>query len=135
MEEIELASIWNFEREKKLENVLLNLIETGPKHLNEIAREVGITLKTDSDRNSLKYRMRKLANSNEKLFCLGYTKDGYIVPRYTDEYFKISKPLRSRGQGLIFKADKIDNYAAKYGKKREVEQIELFEELPGESIS
>jgi len=130
-----LSVMWDFDLEKKLEKVLLDLIETGPKHLREIANEIGVPLKTQSDKNSLKYRMKKLANMNEKLHFLGYTSEGYIVPSYADEFYKISKPLRSRGRGLIMKADKIDNHASKFGKKREVEQIELFEVLTDERAS
>lgn len=129
-----MAIKWSFDLEQKLERVLFDLIETGPKHLNEIAKEIGITLSSQGDRNSLKYRMRKIADRYEELNCLGYTSDGYIVPRYKDEFYKISKPLRSRGQGLIMKADKIDSQAAKVGKRREVEQMELFEDIMDESI-
>lgn len=122
---------WNFDLNAKLEQILLSLIETGPKHLREIADELDIVLKNDSDRNKLRYRMKKIVSKHEELQDFGYTRDGYIIPVFTDEFIKISKPLRSRGEGLLQRAASLDNRAVQIGKRREnqPEQIELFEDL------
>lgn len=122
---------WNFDLNTKFEHVLLKTVETGPRHLKEFAFELGIELKSISDKNSLKYRMRKIVDKNENLQYFGYISDGYIVPVYIDQFERISEPLRRRGEGMIGKAEKLDNGARQVGKRREnqPEQISLFDLL------
>ncbi len=125
---------WNFDLNTKFEQVLLNTVETGPRHLREFAFELGLELKTTSDKNSLRYRMRKIVDKNEDLQYFGYTSDGYMVPVYIDQFKRISKPLRRRGEGMIGKAEKLDNGARQIGKRREnqPEQLDLFDDLSEE---
>lgn len=125
---------WNFDLNTKFEHVLLSTIETGPRHLKEFASELGIALKNTSDKNSLKYRMRKIVDKNEDLQYFGYTSDGYMIPVYIDQFERISKPLRRRGEGMIGKAEKLDNGARQVGKQREnqPEQLDLFDNLSEE---
>lgn len=126
---------WSFDLNTKLEDILLRLKETGPKHLREIAKDLGIELKSISDKSRLKYRIKNVVSKNDELQYFGYTSDGYIVPVYIDQFKKISRPLRSRGEGLINKADKLDEGARQIGKRREnqPEQLEMFPELTEES--
>lgn len=126
---------WGFDLNTKLENTLLRLKETGPKHLREIAKDLGIELNSDRDKSQLKYRMRKIANKNDDLQYLGYTSDGYMDPVYSDEFDRISKPLRRRGKGMIEKADKLDLGGRQLGKRREnpPEQLNFPFEISEES--
>lgn len=125
---------WNFDLNTKFEHVLLSTVETGPRQLKEFASELGIELKNSSDKNSLKYRMRKIVDKNEDLQYFGYTSDGYMIPVYLDQFERISKPLRRRGEGMIGKAEKLDNGARQVGKRREnqPEQLDLFDNLSEE---
>jgi hypothetical protein len=134
-EVVKMSFKWSFDLNTKLEDILLGLKETGPKQLREIAKELEIELKSDSDKTRLKYRIKNIVNKNDELQYFGYTSDGYIVPVYFDEFKKLSRPLRSRGEGMINKADKLDEGARQIGKRREnqPEQLLLFPELSEES--
>ncbi|WP_127583123.1 hypothetical protein [Paenibacillus koleovorans] len=125
---------WNFDLNTRFEHFLLGTVETGPRHLKEFASELGIELKSTSDKNSLKYRMRKIVDKNEDLQYFGYTSDGYMIPVYIDQFERISKPLRRRGEGMIGKSEKLDNGARQIGKRREnqPEQLDLFDKLSEE---
>ncbi len=126
---------WSFDLNTKFENVLLNTVETGPRHLKEFASELGIELRDTSDKNSLKYRMRKIVDKNEELQYFGYTSEGYLVPVYIDQFDRISRPLKRRGEGMIEKAEKLENGSRLLGKRRkdQPEQLDLFDDLSEES--
>lgn len=126
---------WNFDLDTKLEKILLNLVETGPKYLREIADELGINLENDSDKNKLRYRIRKTVHKYDELQDFGYTDKGYIIAIYKDEFKKISKPLRSRGVGMLVRAKNLDHRAETVGKRRKnsVEQIKLFDDTSEET--
>jgi thymidylate synthase len=130
-----MSFAWNFDSNTKLEDILFRLLETGPKHLREIAAELEIQLKNKSDKDRLKYRMRKIVDKNEDLQYLGYTSDGYIVPIYLDEFARLIRPLKSRGEGMLNKVELLQQGARKIGKRREnqPEQIDLFDDLFGTS--
>lgn len=124
---------WTFDLNTQLDNVLKNLKVSGPMHLIEIAAELNMKLRNKGDKAGLMYRMKKIKDKNEDLQYIGYTSDGYIDPVYLDEFAKLYTSMRSRGDGLINKANQILNGARQKGKKREnqIEQLYLFEDLFG----
>lgn len=124
-----MALIWGTDLNIKLTKALVNLKEEGPKHLREIAKELGIHLQSDSDHTSFRYRIKKVVEKEDELEYFGYTGKGYIVPVYYDDYERISKPLRSRGEGMLTKAEKFEKGARSLGKVREnqPEQLTLFD--------
>ncbi|TCS75743.1 hypothetical protein [Effusibacillus lacus] len=119
---------WNFDSKLRLEKILINLKNTGPKHLREIADELGFKLSKDSDRSRLKYQMKILKDRNEEIRYVGYTKNGYINPDTEEEFNELARPMKRRGLGFLRRAEEIEKAGKQIGKKRKrtSEQMALF---------
>jgi hypothetical protein len=122
---LKMSIQWNFDLNTRLEDILNNLKISGPLHLKEMAAELNMQLRSKSDQSSFKYRMKKIKDKNEILQYIGYTSNGYIDPVYLDEFAKLYNSMKSRGDGLLNKANQYLSGAKQNGKKRENQAEQL----------